>query len=164
MRRILLVSLAVVVFASLLFAWGPPDPQAGLNFPDPLTHVQTVARPFSVFGWVWDEAAAIDYYEIWLIHDENADAVISDTEFAAREVIRRQEDFNLANRTNQRLTTRYEVNNQVTGAEKYFLFLYAVGIGGEVTADTDLRGLGPAGDATTPDTSLAYFTIEGVRP
>jgi hypothetical protein len=124
MRRLLAAVAAVLAGAGVLLAWPVTSSYVGLNSPDPTAHAQTLARPFSVFGWTWNDSRAIDFYEIWLIHDANGNGVVDQAEYDGRVVIHRQPDFNVPNRENQRLTRRGAINaGNTTNGEKYFLFL-----------------------------------------
>ena len=171
MRRALAVLGWLAAGAGLLMAWPVTDTYVGLNFPDPTEHVQTLARPITVTGWCWNESTAIDYYEIWLVHDADGDGVVDQGEYDTLVVVRRQEDFNLPDRTSQRLTPRYAINAEnTTDSEKYFVFVYAVDLDGNVSTDTDIVGAEPDGTGliTAPgvvaDEVIAYFTLEGIRP
>ncbi len=170
-RALVMTGLMLASGVGLLLAWPVTGSYVGLNFPDPMAHTQTVARPFSVFGWVWNESRAIDYYEIWLIHDANENEVVDQAEYDARVVVHRQPDFNVPNRTNQRLTRRGVINAEnTTDGEKYFLFLYARDIDGNVSTDTDIVGAEPdgtglqVGENVNADEVITYFQIQGIRP
>jgi hypothetical protein len=173
MRRLLiLTAAALAMVAGMLFAWPVGYTYVGINTPSPTAHGATVARPFSVFGWCWNATRAIDYYEIWLIEDTNTDSAISQAEYDARVVVRRQEDFNVPDKTDQRLTSRYEVSaEELTPGNQYFLFIYAVDIDGVPTCDTGIVGAEPDGTGITvaspnvdADEVISYFRVEGVRP
>ncbi len=166
MRRLLIGAYVLMALAGVVAAWPVTDTEIGLNFPDALATDTPVLRvPFSVFGWCWNESKAVDYYEVWLIHDEDGDGVVSDTDLAGRVVVRYQEDFNLPERYNQRLTPRHAVNtDNTTPGEKYFMFIYALDIDGGVSTDTDIVGADPRGGGMMEDEAIAYFEVRGLDP
>ena len=145
----------------LINAWVNSNINVGINYP---SDGDVVAIPFTVRGWCWNTDQDNDYYELWLVEDTNEDTIISETELNNKVIVHRQEDFNI-HETNLPLTPRYKVNSDMAQQnKKYFMFIYGKDLNGDISADTNLVGLGPEGDATRTDSMLRYFRTKGLRP
>jgi len=164
MKKLLLlflISFIIGISPVLINAWVGSDPSLGINYP---TDKIKVAVPFTVRGWCWNTSQGIDYYEIWLIEDTNEDSIVTQNEYDAREIVVRQEDFNIQE-TNLPLTKRYAINSdKVTQGKRYFLFIYGKDLNGDYSVDTDIVGLTWEGDSTRTESMIRYFTISGYRP
>lgn len=161
MRRIITFIVAAIILPVLIFAWVGSDLSLGITYPG---DGDQVAVPFTVRGWCWNTSQGVDWYEIWLVEDTNEDSIVAQAEFDARTVVHRQEDFNIEE-TDLPLTPRYAVTSAMAEVgNKYFLFIYARDLNGDYSADTDIVGLSPDGDATRTDSMLQYFTVSGYRP
>jgi hypothetical protein len=164
MRKLFLIGLLSFIIGIspvLINAWVGSNPSIGISYPD---DGDIIAVPFTVRGWCWNTSQGIDFYEIWLIEDTNEDSTVTQAEYDARTIVHTQEDFNIEE-TDLPLTPRYKVNSDmVEQSKKYFLFIYAKDLNGDVSADTDIVGLGPEGDATRTESMIRYFTLSGYRP
>lgn len=162
-KLLILVVVACIIGISpvIINAWIGSEPSVGIGYPD--TN-DDVAIPFTPRGWCWNTDQGIYYYEIWLIHDVNADSEISEGEFDDRVVVHKQYGFNIL-KYDLPLTPRYVVDSTLVDQDgKYFLFIYAVDMVGDVSADTNIIGLTPLGDGTRTESMLRYFTAQGYRP
>jgi len=156
-----LLCFMIIISPVLLRAWVGSNFSIGINYPD---DNNIVAIPFTVKGWCWNTEQGIDFYEIWLIEDTNVDSVISETELNNKIVVHKQNDFNIEE-MNLPLTPRYKVNSSIAHQNKnYFLFIYGKDLNGNLSADTNLVGLEPGGDATRTDSMIQYFKAKGFRP
>lgn len=89
---------------------------------------------------------------------------ISEYDFNNRQTLIVQQDFNQVNKVNVNLTPRYFMDStKVTQDKKYYIFMYAVDLNGNVSADTNIIGLNWEGDSTRTESMLRYFTIKGYR-
>jgi len=161
MRKALII-LAVGLWMKVLFDWAGSNLTVGIVYPE----TDDVVRiPFTVRGFCWNTTQGVDYYALVLIEDTDGDGVISSSEFANRKTVHKQEDFNRPNEMNLPLTPLYKMNSSLLSQDKkYFLFIYAVDLNGDVSADTSLVGLTKHGDSTRTETMLRYFTVKGLRP
>jgi len=161
MRKVL-IALAIGLWIKVLFSWVGSNPVVGIVYPKTDDVVQL---PFTVRGYCWNTTQGVDYYALVLIEDTDGDGTISSSEFANRKTVHKQEDFNRPNETNLPLTPTYKMNsNLLSQNKKYFLFIYAVDLNGNLSADTNLVGLTKHGDSTRTETMLRYFTVKGWRP
>ena len=164
MKKILyiLAFLAIGLWVSILFGWVNSNLVVGITYPKTDDIVQT---PFTVRGFCWNSTQGVDYYALVLIEDSDKNGVISSSEFANRRTVHKQEDFNRLNEKDLPLTPRYKMDSSLVGQnKKYFLFIYAVDLNGNISADTNLIGLTKNGDSTRTETMLRYFTVQGLRP
>ncbi|MCD6220696.1 hypothetical protein J7K25_00860 [bacterium] len=160
MKRLFVLILGII-FPVLLWAWVGSNPSVGFNYPQ---DGDVVSIPFTPKGWCYNTENGIDYYEIWLIEDTNDDSTINETELDNKTVIIKQENFNIE-RDNLFLTSRYLMKFPLLEeGKKYFLFIYAVDLNGDVSWDTNIVGLGEDGDSTRTDSCISYFTVSGKRP
>jgi len=164
MRKLFLIGLLSFIIGIspvLINAWVGSDPSLGINYPSDKV---TVPVPFTVRGWCWNTSQGIDWYEIWLIEDTNEDSTVTQAEYDAKTIVHTQEDFNIEE-TDLPLTPRYKVNSDIVEqGKKYFLFIYAKDLNGDVSADTNIVGLTWEGDSTRTESMIRYFTVSGYRP
>ncbi len=164
MKKLFIIGLLcflIGISPILINAWVGTEVSIGISYPK---DGDVVAIPFTVRGWCWNTDQDIDFYELWLVEDTNEDTTISETELNNKIVVHRQEDFNIQE-TNLPLTPRYKVNSDMVEQDKnYFMFIYGKDLNGDISADTNLVGLGPGGDATRTDSMIQYFRAKGYRP
>jgi hypothetical protein len=163
MKKVLII-LVVGLCIKVLFGRADSNLVVGIVYPKTDDIVQL---PFTVRGYCWNatQGQGIDYYALVLIEDTDGDETISSSEFSNRKTVHKQRHFNRPNETNLPLTPAYKMNSGLLSQDKkYFLFIYAVDLNGNVSADTNLVGLTKRGDSTRTETMLRYFTVKGWRP
>ena len=100
-----------------------------------------------------------------VIYKGGVNTGITPQDYANRRTIHIQNNFNQPDKTNLNLTPRYHITSGlVQPNKKYYMFIYAVDMDGNFSADTNIIGLTYQGDSTRTESMLRYFTTKGYRP
>ncbi len=159
-----ILALALMARAVIVYAWAGTDIQAELTFPDFSVASQNVALPFTVTGKFYNPSLPNDFYEMWLIEDANDNTIIDAAEYAARIVFWHQEDYNVDG-TGKRLTPRNYGSVMFLEGSSYFMIIYGEDLNGDPNMlVADITGAGTAGNGTLGEELISYFTTVGRRP
>lgn len=166
MRKLLPITLIILIFSGILFSWIGTDPTVEIISPDGVNDGQEVSIPVKVVVKQYNTEQGIDYGCYYFFCDTDNDGIIDSDEWSGRVKIPKGQNINDINQDTA-FTIDYLSIDKVEQNKNYFILGVGVDLDGNTSCDTTLivgENYNGGGASGVADKAISWFKIKGLKP